>query len=372
MTRVEDIPGLPVALSPEAIDRELAAMWKQRDDEGGVTRIALGNVVWLASTRHRTQARRIFSRLVVQYPCRLLLLEFHEERTDPEVEAFVSAQCFLSQDIRGEVCCEEIVLRFGAAAFRHVAGAVRALLLPDVPTTFCTVSALPHRFDELTESIAAIADHTLTEVTLLDDPVGGLREMADAPNRAGTLSWFRTTPIREQIASVFDDPQCRALLGCLRAVRVKWCGPDGDVVAITTASLLVGWMASRLGWSVAEGVWPFRYRGPAGEVTVEFLRCDSEEPGDREPKLVEIEFLCTTGDRIRLIHSDRQGSVERVFDGPSRLCAGKVLYVRAHAFDEAEAIIAALNSPARGAIFREAARLAAPLLAAALGRTRAA
>jgi glucose-6-phosphate dehydrogenase assembly protein OpcA len=365
------LPGFPVELSPDAIDRELASMWKQRGGEGGdespgVTRIALGNIIWLTSTRHREHARRVFANLVQHYPSRLILLEYQEEWDNPEVEAFVNAQCFRPHEIRGEVCCEEIVLRFGARAFRHIANAVLSLLLPDVPTTFCYISALPHRYADLIEAIGAIADHTITEATLLDDPVKGLREMAEGNACAGTLSWFRYTPIREQIAAVFDDRHCGALLSSISGVRIKWCG-GGGIEALTTASLLVGWMASRLGWKPGAASWPFRFESSAGPVAVEFLRCEpAEEEG--EAVLVEIEIRCATGDRVRLLQSERRGFLERVLDGPSQLCEGKPMYVKTRPLDEAQAVVLSLNTTATNPPFRHAARLAAPVLESALKR----
>lgn len=363
------MPGFPVRLSPEEIDRELAAMWKSRegDEAGGVTRVALGNMIWLASERHREEAHRIFSRLVTHYPCRLILLEYHEDRGNPDIDAFVNAQCFISPDRRGEVCCEEIILRFGAAAFRHVANAVLSLLLPDVPTTFCYVSALPHRYEELLDAITAIADHTITEVTMLADPVAGLRELADSTKYTGTLSWFRYGPIREQVASVFDDAQVGGLLGRLGSVRIKWCGTAGDVVALTNASLLVGWMASRLGWKPRRSAWPFRFAGPAGDVTIEFIRCDSEDPL-HESELIEIELRCTTGERVRLMQQPGEGFVERIVDCAACMPSGRSMYVKTQPYDEARALIVSLSSGRTNPVFDAAARMAAPVLEAALER----
>lgn len=366
-------PGFPVALSPAEIDRELAAMWKEKGDgeqDTGVTRVALGNVIWLASARHGEHARALFGQLVNRYPCRLILLEYFDDRDDDGIDAFINARCFLSRDIRGEVCCEEIALRFGERAFPHVPGAILPLLLPDLPTSFLLVSSAPRRYDALAPSLTKIADRTITEVTLLDDPVTGLRDMARGDS-IGTLSWFRDMPIREQIASLFDDQGCGCLLSRIDTVRLKWIGRPDDIEMLTSASLLAGWMAAGLGWKPDSnpGEWPYRFRGSAGGVSIELLSSEPDVPG--EPALLaEVELSCSTGDRVRLHQLGGGEYAERVVTGPSRFCTGKPLFVEAGRLDEANALGHALNCERGGSLFRDSAELAWPVLEAAIRRSK--
>jgi hypothetical protein len=57
------------------------------------------------------------------------------------------------------------------------------------------------------------------------------------------LAWLRSTPWRERLAASFDPPQWRPALGRISAVTVQHRA-DSTAAAL----LLVGWLASRLGW----------------------------------------------------------------------------------------------------------------------------
>jgi glucose-6-phosphate dehydrogenase assembly protein OpcA len=60
------------------------------------------------------------------------------------------------------------------------------------------------------------------------------------------LAWLRSTPWRERVAAAFDSQAMRAELEKVETVAVRH-HPDSTVAAM----LLVGWLASRLGWNVS-------------------------------------------------------------------------------------------------------------------------
>jgi glucose-6-phosphate dehydrogenase-like protein OpcA len=57
------------------------------------------------------------------------------------------------------------------------------------------------------------------------------------------LAWLRGTPWRERIAATFDPPQWRPALRQIAKVSVRH-RPDSAISGV----LMVGWLASRLGW----------------------------------------------------------------------------------------------------------------------------
>ncbi len=59
------------------------------------------------------------------------------------------------------------------------------------------------------------------------------------------LAWLRSTPWRERLATAFDPPQLRRELSLLQTLTIRH-HPDSTIAAL----LLVGWLASRLGWDV--------------------------------------------------------------------------------------------------------------------------
>jgi hypothetical protein len=58
------------------------------------------------------------------------------------------------------------------------------------------------------------------------------------------LSWLRTVPWRERLAGSFENPSRRAALNSLKRIYVRY-----DASSVVSAILLVGWLASRLGWT---------------------------------------------------------------------------------------------------------------------------
>jgi glucose-6-phosphate dehydrogenase assembly protein OpcA len=59
------------------------------------------------------------------------------------------------------------------------------------------------------------------------------------------LAWLRSTPWRERVAATFDPPNLRADLHAINAVTVRH-HPESAVAGL----LLIGWLASRLGWKL--------------------------------------------------------------------------------------------------------------------------
>ena len=60
------------------------------------------------------------------------------------------------------------------------------------------------------------------------------------------LAWLRSTPWRERIAATFDPPALRPELRAIESLTVRH-HPDSTVAAM----LLIGWLASRLGWETS-------------------------------------------------------------------------------------------------------------------------
>jgi glucose-6-phosphate dehydrogenase assembly protein OpcA len=368
------VTGVPVELSPAAIERELSAMWEKRADETqaedeGVGRITLGNLVWLGTSRHVERTRQVFSRLVSRYPCRLFLLEYTAIEPQHPMEAFVNAHCFLAKGVRREVCCEEIHLRFGNEGLRLVSGAVLPLLLTDVPTTLWYYSREPEQYAETLPSLEGLADRVVTDVSWMAEPADGLRGMVDIKSRVVDLSWHRLAPYRELIASIFDDEAHGRLLDKLESVHFRWRGQPRGPHCSLHASLLAGWFASSLRWE--PGVDP-ETGGVAFHSGKSTRHVHVEVATGSPPKgldLVEMKF--STGDVIRLGAEENPLHLVKRVEGPSfaRETAPRTLSAALN--DEAESLGHALNSRSDQQLFRQAAACAWPLLRQVLLETPA-
>ena len=104
--------------------------------------------------------------------------------------------------------------------------------------------------DHLFEDMLDIADRILVDssamtdltadFTVLNDVVAGTHHA-----RVTDALWLRLLAWRQAIAQVFDQPAARAELAHLNAVELAVrSSPGGQASAL----LLVGWLASRLGW----------------------------------------------------------------------------------------------------------------------------
>jgi glucose-6-phosphate dehydrogenase assembly protein OpcA len=137
---------------------------------------------------------------------------------------------------------ETVVLSVGQAQAQDLFSVVDPLVVTDLPTVLWS----PHGHPEAVDALLP-----LTQVVLLDS--GDEESPAEAFARAqrigdrGTyvvdLSWLRSTPWRERVAATFDRPNLRPLLQRVAAITIRHA-PESQAAAL----LLVGWLASRLGW----------------------------------------------------------------------------------------------------------------------------
>jgi hypothetical protein len=109
-----------------------------------------------------------------------------------------------------------------------------------------TVLWAPHGHDEAVEALLARVD-----VILVDSDEAALDRAARLLESAYVvdLAWLRTTPWRERLAASFDPPDRREALVALDRVCVRH-----HPASTASASLLVGWLASRLCWNGGPGV----------------------------------------------------------------------------------------------------------------------
>jgi glucose-6-phosphate dehydrogenase assembly protein OpcA len=162
--------------------------------------------------------------------------------------ATIDATAEISSDVSpgaGELALlrEMVTLELGQEHVPRLESIVDPLVVTDLPTLIWS----PDRHWDAVRTLLPLAQAVLLDST--DEP-----EIADGLNRACELlesayvvdlSWLRSTPWRERVATTFDPPDLRPDLRTISAVTVRH-HPESAVVAL----LLVGWLASRLDWGV--------------------------------------------------------------------------------------------------------------------------
>jgi serine/threonine protein kinase len=275
------------SVNPDAIERELAALWRttaaQTESRSPVTRACLWNVVVHVEERPKTegaQAAEELAGMIRDLPrflaARALVLKtLPDGGLGPELESWVSANCILAKGGGKLVCSEEVVIAARGESELHLPALMRALLVPGVPTSVVFAGA-PNVDRPMIEGLIQAADRV---VAYADRSTTGapLRRMRDLITRVPLgpidLGWLEMSGVRSLIASLFDPPTKDEDIARIERVtltshpRHRW-----------SVHLLIGWIAAALGVSSPArlGDLAWRFARKAGK-PVEFVMRESKE-----------------------------------------------------------------------------------------------
>ncbi len=132
-------------------------------------------------------------------------------------------------------------------------------------------------------NLAEVMDRVIVDTSSLTAPPRGLAALTSLATSSrgcpvvSDFAWARLTPWRQLVAQFFDQPSTRACLDTLDDVEVIYpSSHERGVSGFTGALLMVGWLASTLGWEASR---PFE-RTRTGYRLV-FDRGDSRAPGQQ-------------------------------------------------------------------------------------------
>lgn len=260
------------------IDKQLTRFWREAStDDRAVVRACTHNLIVVCEDDDDlADATHSIALLSEQHPGRALVVSTvdpePEGETSPGLDAFVSTHCHRAAEGR-LVCSEQVTLKArGDASAVLVPETVLQLLEGDCPVyTWWRRSRFAA--DPLWARIAKVAGRCIVNSSTADDPLQVLEDLAalathDAWHCApGDLAWVRLEAWRQVIAQEFDPEFALALLDGITEVAIEVGGPATKRGTTAAAAYLVGWLASRLGWSLddARGVWR---RPDGGEVVI--------------------------------------------------------------------------------------------------------
>lgn len=228
--------------NPGEIDAALRSALSQvhRENAGYVPARVL-NLVTIVDKQYSGEIANRLRRVGRYHPSRTIVCSVDPRRTTLDAVATIAAPSEVSEGNIG-LLRETVVVECGTRHLRHLDRIVDPLVVTDLLT--CVWA--PHGHTEAVDSLLDMSQIVLTDG--VDEP-----EPEDALHRAQQLSkkvyvvdlaWLRSTPWRERIAATFDPPTVRPELRTISAITIRH-HPDSAVAAM----LLVGWLASRLGWS---------------------------------------------------------------------------------------------------------------------------
>jgi glucose-6-phosphate dehydrogenase assembly protein OpcA len=238
----------------------------------------LNLIVYADREEHARRAARSIADLALRHPSRAIVV-LADRGTREGAEMRIDMHCRLPiPDGARQVCYEQILVRAHGDVDDRLASAVIPLLVPDLPIFLWWTGTPPvgtRSFGDLLRLTDRLvidsADFARPELTL---PVIA-RISDEARGRFGLtdLNWTRLTPWREIATSFFDVPSWRLFLDRITGLRVGFAvDMDGRDIHPSQALLLVGWLASRLGWRPVETLAP----SEAGGLLFAVARPDGE------------------------------------------------------------------------------------------------
>jgi glucose-6-phosphate dehydrogenase assembly protein OpcA len=276
-------------MSVGQIERELGRL-RTNDDGTLALRSSVLNLIVVTDEESATEITDSVSKLAGRHPARVVVLI-----ADPEGEANVdvglSAFCHARGGSSAQVCAEQVTIHAEGPPATHLESLAGPLLIPDLPAFLW----YPGEFSPHSPGFAAmseLADRVIVDSAASESHEACLREIADlvadpTTPAIGDLQWVGLSPWRSLLADTFGAPERAGDLEKIENAEVLYA-PGGE----NRALLLIGWLASTLGWKPegrnGEGQ-NIRFSGPSGEISVE-LSPDSPDARLRRIRLYSSEY----------------------------------------------------------------------------------
>jgi glucose-6-phosphate dehydrogenase assembly protein OpcA len=253
-------------LDVQSIERQLNELWMQNagtggsSDDGAMLRARVLNLmVFVTSEDALNDVDAMLMDVAAQHPCRAVLMLGDASGEDQDIDMRVSSRCLIGGRSSGRhLCCEQVTLRAAGRFTIELPSASVPLLVADLPVFLWWRAALVFA-DERFQRLLRASDRLIIDSAGYKNPAEELRELANFLRRrrkndpaVSDLNWGRLTAWRGLLASLYDTAIHRDALDRLSRIRVEYVSPASDATAIAPKALvLAGWLASRLGWTVA-------------------------------------------------------------------------------------------------------------------------
>ena len=214
------------------------------------------------------RAQRATMKIGSLHPAQIVVIRDEPGMRRGRIDAAISTD-ILRPTSGSALQCEVVTLRVSGAAGEHLAGLVDPLLSSGVPMYLWWVGTPPFGKRELEDALG-ICDSLIVDSARFDAPYRSFLELArlGASSHHGLgvadLQWARLEPWLETVAQFFAPAARRPFLNGISEVGVDYAGAGrGNRVA---PALLIGWMASALGWKLQKAA-----GGAGGIVAAHFV-----------------------------------------------------------------------------------------------------
>ena len=245
--------GEGIAVELGQIQRELKKLWQESDKVA--TRASRLNLVIYNSGPSSIRANTaLVEKITRQHALRAILVAAKPQLPGNHVRAWVNAHCQVSKNGARQRCSEQI-------AFELTGEARQAGLTPNIVFGHLD-SDLPlylwrqGEFQTPSEQLLAWVDRLIFDSGDWANPaaqfaiVRRISHLHGLDESLADLNWTRHAGLRAAVAQFFDAPDALSALAGLDTVEITYAGGAG---ARTGALLLVGWLATQLGWTPSTG-----------------------------------------------------------------------------------------------------------------------
>jgi glucose-6-phosphate dehydrogenase assembly protein OpcA len=252
--------------SPAAVEGALRKLLAERHEESDAYVPArVLNLIAIVDRDWKGEVHNRLERVGRFHASRTVLCAVEQGRTSLDAFATMSAD---HDPKPGEIVAleERVELDLGPAHLKRLATIIDPLIVPDL----ITVVWSPHQHDDAVDELLGLAHVVLIDTVTSPEPAAALERAGELTKDAYVvdLAWVRSMPWRERIAATFDPPAWRPLLEGIESMTVRHHDES-----TTTAVLMLGWLATRLGWELPS---PFE-QVSAGELLCSRAQRDGHE-----------------------------------------------------------------------------------------------
>ena len=238
-------------------------------------RSSVMTLIAVASTdTEERRAQRAVRAIGNHHPAQVIVVRDQPELPSGHIDATITTDTLRPQ-LGCASQCELITLRVRGAAGEHLAGLIDPLLQSGVPNYLWWVGTPAFGKSELND-VLKICDALFMDSARFDAPYRSFIDMTSLVSHShkslgvGDLQWARLEPWRESVAQFFAPADRLPFLKGISEIGVDYSGDGrGNRVA---AALLIGWMASALGWKLQKAA------GGAGGTVVAHFAAEGWRP----------------------------------------------------------------------------------------------
>jgi hypothetical protein len=281
----------PMSSVLSIIEQRLRELWRSEPGQAARSRVCTMNlIVVTGSSDVADHYVTVVDEVTRGTPARAILVSMDPGAAENLLDGDVTA-------VGGDVSTfsERVRLHASGGACARVGSAVEALLVPEIPTTLVWLGRV-HVDDPLFIELAEYAERIVldTDYTSLSSLLSLARwARADLRRPAiADLAWTRIAIWQELCARFFDDPQMREHASTISKLSIDQASDTGARLG-SEGALLIGWLATRLGWKIERLGGALRFKRPDGGKIVLTLRAIQRREGVAPLALAGIRFEST-------------------------------------------------------------------------------